>query len=196
MESLVIKLAVLLACAFGLFLVGRLLSRESENQVLLPQLVPPQSESESRLFPKPAPRVGRELPFPFDMRELEAELETKYGPDFVRPKILNYYFLHTDLETGPADPANFYDDFYVEFENPANGYSWTSSYWVTTPAGLSRQIDESREAAIWGNSTLIVKRFDLKTILQAILKDYAEAHAANDSSVLEGKQNPSTDEVG
>ena len=196
MEPLVLKLAVLLACACALFWIARLLSRESESHVLSPQLVPQKSESESRPWPRPAPRVGRELPFPFDIRELEAELEEKYGPDFFRPKILNYYFLHTDLEAGPEDPANFYDDFYVEFENPENGHRWTSAYWVTTPAGLSRQIDESRKAAIWGNGTLIIKRFDLKTILRAILEEYAEMHAAQKSTALESEQNHPEDDVG
>jgi hypothetical protein len=196
MESLLLKVAAVAACAVALFVIARLLSQASDNQSLSPQLVPLKSEPAFRPGPRPVPRVGRELPFPFDIRELEAELAEKYGPDFFRPKILNYYFMNTDLETGPADPANFYDDFYVEFENPEDGHRWTSSFWVTTPAGLTRQMDESREAAIWGTGTLVVKRFDLKVILRAILESHADSHAADKAAEAQWEQQQPGNDIG
>jgi hypothetical protein len=196
MELLFLKVALVAACAVGLLVIARFLSRASDNQILSPQLVPLKSEPGFRPGPRPVPRVGRELPFPFDIRGLEVELAEKYGPDFFRPKILNYYFLHTDLEAGPDDPTNFYDDFHVEFENPENGQRWTSSFWVTTPAGLSRQIDENRQAAVWGSGTLVVKRFDLKVILRSILESYADHHAADKAAEVQWEQNQSRDDIG
>lgn len=176
MELFTLKVALVVACAFALFALSRSLSSRAEHNHTMP--VPSDSlEPPFKRPPSVTPKVGSELPFPFDMRRLEAELEAKYGPDFFRPVILNYYFGHMDIATGPPNPADFYDEFYIEFENPDEGHRWTSSYWVTTPAGLARQMDEERSNAIWGYGTLVVRRFDLETILRAILEDYAESHA-------------------
>ncbi|HLQ50538.1 MAG TPA: hypothetical protein VK129_03515 [Terriglobales bacterium] len=189
MESLIAKIAFLVACAIGLFIIMNFLSRVSENNVIAPPHIPDQLQPLLKTVPQPLPKVGRELRFPFDIRELEDELEAKYGPDFFRPKILNYYFQHTNLETGPADPTDFYDEFSVELENPADGHRWTSSYWVTTPAGLTHQMNENHEDTIWGHGTLVVKRFDLATILRSVLEGYAEAHAAEKNQESDSTQN-------
>jgi len=181
MELFTLKVALVIACAFALFALSRSLSRHAEhNQTTSSLLASP--EPPFKRAPAVTPKVGRELPFPFDVSVLEAELLAKYGPDFFRPKILNYYFGHMDIETGPTDTADFYDEFYIEFENPTEDYRWTTSYWVTTPAGLARQMDEEWTNAIWGYGTLIVRRYDLETILRAILEDYAESRAAQQAT--------------
>ena len=189
MESLTFKIAILVVCAVGLFILMKFLSRVSENNVAASPYIADQLQPLLRIGPHPVPKVGRELRFPFDIRELESELEEKYGLDFFRPKILNYYFQHTDLETGPADPTDFYDEFFVELENPKDGHRWTSSYWVTTPAGLTHQMNENHEDTIWGHGTLVVKRFDLGTILRSILESYAEAHATEKNQQVENLSN-------
>jgi hypothetical protein len=184
MELFVFKVALVVACAFALFALSRWLSRHVEHNQTTSSLLA-SSEPPFKRAPAVMPKVGRELPFPFDVRVLEVELEAKYGPDFFRPKILNYYFGHMDIETGPTDPADFYDEFYIEFENPTEDYRWTTSYWVTTPAGLARQMDEERTNAIWGYGTLTVRRYNLETILRVILEDYAESRAAQQDTDTE-----------
>ena len=67
---------------------------------------------------------------------------------------------------------------------------------MTTPAGLNRQIDVSREPAIWGTATLVVKRFDLKIILQSILESYADSYAANKAAESEWQTKQPGDDIG
>lgn len=174
MELFVLKLAIVAACAFALFALSRFLSKGSERHDT-GLYVPDSLTSAPSWAQGSVPKVGNELPFPFDIRQLEADLEAKYGPDFFRPKILNYSFAHMDIETGPGDPDDFYDEFYVEFENPNDGYRWISSFWITTPAGLTRQMNEERTDVLWGTGTVVIRRFSLETILRAVLKRQAEA---------------------
>jgi hypothetical protein len=117
------------------------------------------------------PLVGRELPLPFDVRRL---LE-RYGETLI-PRLLNYYFQETDLQTGPADPGAFYDELFVELEDPASGHRWTAGFYVTTPAGLARVMDEDRSDFLYGTHTIIVRRYDIAVILEAVFDFYAQAH--------------------
>jgi len=196
MEILALKVAIVVACGLALFFLSKSMSGAAENNSSAAQsLLQP---SGPVFVPRPGlvPRVGSELPFPLDIGKLEADLEKKYGPDFFRPRVLNYYFRNMDLETGPANPTDFYDDFYIELENPANGHRWTAAFWVTTPSGLVRQMEVSRTDAIWGTGTLVVKRFDLETILRSALENCAEAHAADRIAESEWQEDTSENNIG
>ncbi|MGH9554573.1 MAG: hypothetical protein ACRD2Y_02015 [Terriglobales bacterium] len=129
---------------------------------------------------RPATLVGSEIPFPFDVRELE----TKYGPGVWRPIVLNYFFRETDLTTGPSDPEDFYDEFFVDWEHPETGYRWRTSYHVTTPKGMVRVMSEDRSDYLLGDATIVVRRFDLKTILRAVMESLIEA---NDARIQEAR---------
>jgi hypothetical protein len=139
-----------------------------------PEDYPPTYDPAPSEFNEPQPRrvpvVGKEIPFPLDVNELSAEL----GGDFVRPHIRNYYFRSTDLVAGPADPQNFSDEFFVELEHPESGYIWTATFVVCTPVGVDHRMKSEREDFLFGEGMIIVKRFDLKTILRAVLTFYAE----------------------
>lgn len=180
METVIFKIAALAACGFILFYVARALSGR-DSSVTHPQPWSADTSASGLVQPekKSLPRVGREIPFPLDVDELEAELEEKYGPKFFRPKILNYYFSQTDLETGPMDPTDFGDQFFIEFENPNDGYRWISSAFITTPKGLGRMMDEERKEAVWERNMLVIKRFDLRLILRSFLEDIAEFDAVS-----------------
>lgn len=168
-EGDLVKLALLSGAATALYLLARHLSRASEPSDLAAALDP-----EPPSFPEPVkppvPLVGHEIPFPLDVRQLEA----KYGPGFARPHILNYYFRHTDLVEGPSDPEDLYDEFFVELENPEHEHRWTTSFHVATPKGLKRVMQEDRSDFLYGEGTIIVPRFDLAVILRAVLEHYAE----------------------
>ncbi|HTC94656.1 MAG TPA: hypothetical protein VK699_14540 [Terriglobales bacterium] len=196
MELVALKVVIVVACGLALFYISRSISRGADDHLSAAPSLLEQSRAVSMPPPRLVPRVGSELPFPFDIGQLEADLEKKYGPDFFRPRVLNYYFRNMDLETGPANPTDFYDDFYIELENPANGHRWTASFWVTTPSGLVRQMQENRTDAIWGTGTLVVKRFDLETILRSALENCAEAHAADRVSESEWQEDTSSNDIG
>ena len=195
MELFVLKVAVIAACALALFRIAKSFAGDANHQASLGPNAELRPQSDLAAWPNSIPRIGSELPFPFDIRELEDALEAKYGPDFFRPRVLNYYFQNMNMETGPADPTDFFDAFAVEFENPENGWRWTASFWVTTPAGLVRQMNARREDSVWGTGTLIVRRFDLKTILWAVIEDCAASRAEHKSAESEEQQNPSVAET-
>jgi hypothetical protein len=125
----------------------------------------PEEEPEELEIGEPSV-VGREIPFPFDIRELEQ----KYGAEFKRPRILNYYFKATDLIEGPEDPEDFVDEFLVEFENPDDGHRWTSTNTVATPHGISRIFAETADKFLYGDSMIIVPKYDLSAILRAVIE--------------------------
>lgn len=163
------KVLLLLGSSALLYILGRRFSELKGTNAFQP---PPITELEPG-EPKPhnVPLVGREIPFPFDVNELAA----KYGPGFKRPAILNYYFRQTDLVAGPPDPNRFYDELFVELRGEHSDHSWTAQFLVTTPAGLEALMAEQRSDFFdVSGATIIVQRYDLKTILRAVLEHYAE----------------------
>src|SRR5438552_9760153 len=163
MDAFTIKLLILGGSALVLFRLAQGASSASEVAALPPEFVPPDP---SREGPNPPAVTGRDIPFPFDVRELEAEL----GPRARRPHVLNYNFRHIDLRQGPSDPESFLDDFYIEFENPKSGHRWTAAYIVGTPEGLEATMDQATDPYVWGGDILFVRRYDLATILRAVLE--------------------------
>ncbi len=191
MEPVALKIVILAACAVALFLLSRLLSGDADRNVSPPQFVTDK--------PRPAfgsgtgglPRVGSEIPFPFEVREFEAE----FGNNFSLPKVLNYYFRNIDLVTGPPNATDFYDEFFVQMENRDDGHQWTASYWVTTPGGIEHKMAEDGDDAFWGNDVLVVKRFDLKTILRAVLERYVDVHNGTDSNDVKTQESVSRENI-
>src|SRR2546423_2084240 len=137
MDAFTIKLLILGGSALVLFKLAQS-ATSVEAAALPPEMIPPDA---SRRDPNPPAVSGRDISFPFDVRELEAEL----GPKARRPRVLNYNFRRIDLRQGPSDPDSFLDDFYIEFENAQTGYRWTATYVVGTPAGLNAALGEGRD---------------------------------------------------
>src|SRR5437763_6158606 len=163
MDAFTIKLLILGGSALVLFRLAQGASSASEVAALPPEFVPPDP---SRGGPNPPAVTGRDIPFPFDVRELEAELAS----DARRPRVLNYNFRRIDLRQGPSDPESFLDDFDIELENPQSGHRWTATYVVGTPAGLGATMHQGNDSYAWGNDMLFVRRYDLATILKAVLE--------------------------
>jgi hypothetical protein len=176
-----IKLGLLVA--FMLFLVWlgkRTTPPPPDPNLLTPEPSPtpfPEHDEARRyedLFPinKTLPTVGNEIPFPFNVDELESE----FGTDFVRLRIINYYFRSTDLATGPSNPTVFYDELTVDFESYVNQdvARWESKWDVATPGGIKKFFDEGGEEFLYGEALILVARYDLKTILKAALIRHCE----------------------
>ena len=161
--ALLFRLAIMVAAGAALFYVARSTSQPE------PPLSPPFPQEPEPVLGKQPAAVGSELPFPFDVREIEEQF-----PDFERPNILNYYFRETDLEKGPPDADSFYDEFFIECETPETGARWTDSFFVTTPNGLKAVMAEEHKKFIACNKTIVVTRYDLASVLRAVLTSYAE----------------------
>ena len=172
MEDLWLKVAILAGCFVALYLVATRLSATPSREQQAANVEAPAAEADvPDLLPPPSVLVGRELPLPVDASQLAAT----DGPGVASPRLLNYYFRKTDLVAGPPDPLAFYDEFFVELEHPETGYRWTASFMVTTPQGLEQVMAEDHTPFLFGNSTIVVQRYDLKTILQAVLESFEEA---------------------
>jgi uncharacterized integral membrane protein len=97
------------------------------------------------------------------------------------PRIHSYQFRHTDLVRGPADPHDFYDDFFVEMEDAGDGHRYTQQFTVATPAGLERMMREERVGHLFPEDLLVVSSFNLGEVLTAIAARYADWQPAGSS---------------
>jgi hypothetical protein len=132
---------VLIAGGIGLLVLLRRLSRPVDAATLEPPKIPI-------------------LPFP----------AANEPDDHPRLRIRNHYFRSFDFDTGPPDPECFYDELFLELENPQSGDSWTHSYFVGTPSGIAQVMREERWDEMFGTDLLIVRRFDRELILRSLLE--------------------------
>jgi hypothetical protein len=179
----VIKLGLLVG--FMLFLVW--LGKRTTPPPLDPNLLPPEPPLEpsvaadatlpdsliydtTNLEERPVPVTGMDIPFPFDMDELGAEL----GKDFERPQIINYFFRNTDLKRGPADTRVFHDQLVVETWSDEYHRGFVSNFDIATPAGLAKTLEDDREEFLYGEGMIIVPKYDLRNILRAVVLRFCE----------------------
>jgi hypothetical protein len=95
--------------------------------------------------------------------------------DQSRLRVCNHYFRSFDSDTGPPDPECFYDELFLELDNPA-GDAWTISYFVGTPSGIAQVMREEGWDEMFGIDLLIVRHFDLELILKSLLDRLEEQH--------------------
>jgi len=97
------------------------------------------------------------------------------GEDQSRLRVRNHYFRSFDSDSGPPDPECFYDELFLELENPA-GDAWTISYFVGTPIGIAQVMREEGWDEMFGTDLLIVRRFDRELILKSLLDRLEEQY--------------------
>jgi hypothetical protein len=120
--------------------------------------------------PEPGPSPQREA------QEPGSFYEPHINPDLV---VTPYNFRNFDAEMGPPDPEDFYDELVFNAYNRSDGYRFTGSMMVATPRGLAAEIKHSCHAYLQGDGTVLVNRYDLSTILRALVErhtDPAELH--------------------
>jgi len=129
---------------------------------------------------KPAPAlVGRDLPFPIKLIPLTSD-DGKYN----RPNFLNYYFGKTDLVKGPEDPSSFFDEFFLEAQDPATKHRWTYEYTVASPSGLQSVMSEERFASLYFDGPLvIVPRWDIEMILHTVTEEIIKHYGETDEPI-------------
>jgi hypothetical protein len=135
--------------------------------------------------------VGADLPFPIHVPEIKRDSDGRYN----RPEFLNYYFEETDLVHGPENPAAFYDDFYVLVRDIESNHTAFYKYFVATPAGLQKAMDDEHLPALYlEEQALIVSRWDVPLILDTAVKDimksYTENKSDKDEHALPGDDEP------
>ncbi len=90
--------------------------------------------------------------------------------------VSRYYFRNTEIETGPADPADFYDELFVDLKATGSTQNWQNSIHVATPRGLDRVMAEEGWDSVIGTELLIVRKYDLQTILHAAVEHLQEIY--------------------
>jgi hypothetical protein len=175
-----VKVVIFVAAFLLLLLLGRKLSAMGESSITpvatLPEPVvnEPVAVAAPRSTKKEPAIVGAELPFPIHVPEIKCSVDGRYN----RPEFLNYYFEETDLVRGPENPASFYDDFYLLVRDIENSHTALYKYFVATPAGLQKAMDNEHLSALYlEEQALIVSRWDVPLILDTVVKDIMKSYA-------------------
>ncbi len=186
-----IRIIIFIAAFAALLVIGRLLSSRSEvhaAQLPHPAVPPgPSGALTDSLSPDGEPRAvltGAEIDFPIQLPPVK-RLD---DGGFNRPNILNYHFARTDLLRGPADPDRFYDEFFLEAQDPESEHVWTYSYAVATPAGLRQLMDDEKFDSLYFDRVVIVPRWDLKLILGTVMDEIMKVYGAGRFAADEEEQ--------
>ena len=175
------KIIILLAAFALLLVVGRMLSSASDvHAASLPRPSKAGSDPGDPSAPgepgeqrRPA-LTGAEIEFPVKLPPVTRSSDGTYN----RPVFLNYFFNKIDLETGPIDPACFFDEFTLHAEDPESGQKLTFEYTVATPAGLRQVMEQEKFASLYmDGKTVIVARWDLATILGTISDEIMKSYS-------------------
>lgn len=104
--------------------------------------------------------------------------------------VKRYYFRNTEAEAGPADPADFYDELFVDLEDTDSAQKWQNSIHVATPRGLDRMMAEEHWDSVIGGELLIVRKYDLNTILNAAVEHLQEIYEVQVELLGRGASSP------
>ena len=176
-----VKVALFIAF-FGIFLIiVRTLftnQRPDPRNIIPPQPYPDEPKEENQ---EPV-LTGYDMPFPIAVPPRALREDGTYN----RPEIKNYFFGRIDLVRGPEDPKAFCDEFTIQFEIPETSQKWFAQYTVATPAGLEKFLNSQKSGAVMMEHTvIIVPKWDLAAVLQAIVDAMMESWALPDSEETE-----------
>ncbi len=169
-----VKVVVFLVAFLLLLFLGRKLSSRGESIPIPAPISTDGPVGDGKQTKQPA-GIGAELPFPISLPDLVRDPDGRYN----RPEFHNYYFEKTDLLSGPADPATFYDYFFLEARDVENDHRILYKYFVATPLGLQKALASNHLPALYlKEHAFIVARWDLPLILETviahIIKFYSE----------------------
>ena len=166
------KILIFAGAFLLLLLLGRILSASSEVQAhQLPHdgapLAPVQPLDRDVTPPREA-LTGAEVGFPFTLPPVKQDEKGAFN----RPYYANYYFGKTDLVRGPADPRNFYDEFFLVAQDPGSEHMWETRYVVTTPAGLQQLMNQEQYVSLYlDDPVIVVSEWNLSVILGTVIDE-------------------------
>lgn len=167
-----VKILIFAAAFLLLLLVGRALSASSEVQAHeLPHdgapLLPVQPRDDEAT-PTGEGLTGAEVGFPFTLPPVKQDEKGAFN----RPYYANYYFGKTDLVRGPADPRNFYDEFFLVAQDPGSENMWETRYVVTTPSGLQQLMNQEQYVSLYlDDPVIVVAEWNLGVILRTVVDE-------------------------
>ena len=184
-----VKILIFAGAFLLLLLLGRILSASSEVQAHeLPHngapLAPVQPGQPLDGAQRPAGEAltGAEVGFPFTLPPVRQDAKGAFN----RPYYANYYFGKTDLVRGPADPRNFYDEFFLVAQDPGSEHMWETRYVVTTPSGLQQLMNQEQFISLYlDDPVIVVSEWNLSVILRTVVDEDLKRYSAtgNDEQV-------------
>ena len=108
--------------------------------------------------------------------------------------VSRYYFRQTEIGKVPADPTDFYDELFIDLQDPVSGQTWQNSIHVATPHALDRVMVEEQWDSVIGTELLIVRRYDLDTILHGAIEHLQELYETQ--VLLTGRRPEAPPQVG
>jgi hypothetical protein len=194
-----LKVVIFIVAFLLLLLLGRLLSSRAEVHASeLPVPDPEHHNPQTNVYVMPAALgarppenlnapdtgsnskqalTGAEIPFPFAAPPVRRDETGRFN----RPYYLNYYFREIDLVDGPPDRTSFCDHLTVVYQYPESSGIWEVEYLVATPSGLRDFMNRKDFDSLYlDHSTVIVREWNLATILRTLMEEQMHALNAND----------------
>lgn len=158
LQSDVVKVLVLVLAALGLFAFARWASAASGSETPLspPGEIPPEVQVSSA--PDPLEVLDS---FPPD-------------PTLGAIQITKFYFSKMDAVPGPPDPYAFADELLVELYDGDSDRTWTQSFYVASPQGLTTVLQERSWGYLYAPEILVLPRYDLQEIRRAVISRIVE----------------------
>lgn len=166
------KALLIAAATIGLFLIAKRLgggdsstsSPEAHSDATHPYFeAPEQAESKAA---EPAANDNSD--------QLDQQAEPVAEDDESRPKnirITDWNFATFEVRDGPPDPTSFADDLTVNLYDRSSDHSWTQSYFVATPAGVEKMLQDKKWKSMFLPPVLVLSRYDVAELRAAILDD-------------------------
>ncbi len=204
-----VKVVIFIVAFLLLLMLGRMLSSRAEvhasrlpvpdpedhtpqsNVYVMPAAVGSRpldnlDDPDNRPSGKPA-LTGAEIPFPFAAPPVKRDDKGRFN----RPYYLNYYFRQIDLVDGPPDRTSFCDHLTIVYQYPETSGVWEVEYLVATPSGLRDFMNRSDFDSLYlDHYTVIVREWNLATILRTLMDEQMRALDANDDAKEEKGPTP------
>jgi len=186
-----LRIIIFIAAFVVLLWIGRMLSASSDvHAASLPVPAPqPGKNPADGSDDKQTPLIGAEMAFPIPIPPVERQADGHYN----RPNILNYYFGKTDLVTGPADRTCFFDEFFVQAQDPDTRFEWTYDYTIATPSGMQKVLNEERfDSLFFEGRVVVVERWDMRVIMQTVMEEIIKSYGRGEVEQISPQTKPET----
>jgi hypothetical protein len=112
------------------------------------------TESKRKLWPPSAEEVAASLPF---------------DPSLGSLQIRKFFFDRTDVTPGPEDREVFAEELHVELYDGDSGHAWWQSYFIATPRGLAKILEDKHWRYLHAPQILVFPHYDFEEIRRAVV---------------------------
>ena len=163
-----LKLLLMVVIGGGLLVLGRWSSRLGGSLIGdSPANAPTPDRSD--LVPDSSPKV-----WPPSAEEVAASLP--FDPSLGKIQIRKFYFDKAEVSPGPENSEVFADDLHIQLYDPDSNHYWWQSYFVATPQGLAKILQEKHWRYLHAPEILVFPRYDLEEIRRAVVSRIMADH--------------------